>query len=115
MGDAMSLDGIRMYVSSTAEQGVVSFETRIHFIQKGPRVLGRYSGGSIGRGYLIGRLTGSALAFRYAQREASGEIHGGRSVCDVDRTADGRIRIVEHFTWSTRAGSGTNVFDEIVD
>jgi hypothetical protein len=33
----------------------------------------------------------------------------------VDRTADGRIRIVEHFTWSTRAGSGTNVFDEIVD
>ena len=110
----MNLDGIRMHVSSAAEQGVVSSETRIHFIQKGPRVLGRYRGGSIGRGYLIGRLTGGELNFRYAQREASGEIHGGRSVCEVDRTADGRIRIVEHFTWRTRAGSGTNVFEEIV-
>lgn len=110
----MNLDGIRMHVSATAEQGVVSSETRIHFIQKGPRVLGRYRGGRIGRGYLIGRLTGSELTFRYAQREESGEIHGGRSVCDVDRTVDGRIRIVEHFTWRTRAGSGTNVFEEIV-
>jgi hypothetical protein len=110
----MNLDGIRMYVSSAAEQGVVSSETRIHFIQKGPRVLGRYRGGSIGRGYLIGRLTGGELNFRYTQREASGEIHGGRSVCEVDRTADGRVRIVEHFTWRTRAGSGTNVFEEIV-
>jgi hypothetical protein len=111
----MDLDGVRMYVSTTAEQGVVSSETRIHFTQKGPRVLGRYSGGRIGRGCLVGRLTGSELAFRYAQREASGEIHGGRSICEVGRTAEGRIRIVERFAWSTRAGSGTNVFDEIVE
>jgi len=114
-GAAMNLDGVTMFVSSTAEQGVVSSETRIRFAQRGPRVLGRYSGGSVARGCLIGRLTGSELVFRYAQREASGEIHGGRSVCEVDRLADGRIRIVEHFQWSTRAGSGTNVFEEIAE
>jgi hypothetical protein len=45
--------------------------------------------------------------------EASGEIHGGRSVCEVDRGPDGRIRIVEHFTRNTRSGSGTNVFEEM--
>jgi hypothetical protein len=29
------------------------------------------------------------------------------------RLADGRIRIFEHFSWTSRAGSGTNVFEEI--
>jgi hypothetical protein len=33
-------------------------------------------------------------------------------VCEVLYQADGRARIVEQFTWRTREGSGTNVFDE---
>ena len=111
----MNLDGMRMYVRSTAPGGVVSSETRLHFVQKRARVLGRYQGGAVTRGCLVGSLSGPELVFRYAQREATGEIHAGRSVCEVDRLPDGRVRIVEHFAWSTRAGSGTNVFDEIVD
>lgn len=109
----MNLDGLVMYVSSTAERGVVDADTRLRFRQTGSRVLGRYSGGAVTRGVLVGRLTGTQLAFRYAQVEASGEIHGGRSRCDVERHADGRTRIVEHFTWRTRHGSGTNTFDEL--
>jgi hypothetical protein len=109
----MNLDRVVMYVSSTAEQGVVGAGTRLRFTQKGSRVMGRYSGGAISRGCLVGTLSGSQLVFRYAQVEASGEIHGGRSVCEVERRPDHRIRIVEHFAWSTRAGCGTNVFEEI--
>jgi hypothetical protein len=109
----MNLDGMAMYVSSTADQGVVGSDTRLHFRQKGSRVLGRYSGGAVSRGCLVGRLAGSRLVFRYAQVEASGEIHGGTSSCEVQRRRDGRTRIVEHFTWRTRPGSGTNVFDEL--
>ena len=109
----MNLDGRRMYVSSTAERGVVGTDTRLHFIQKGSRVLGRYSGGAIARGYLIGDLTGAELVFRYVQREASGDVHAGRSTCEVLLRDDGSLRIVEHFRWSTREGSGTNVFDEL--
>lgn len=86
---------------------------RLEFRQKGSRVSARYRGGAIRHGYLIGRIEGSQLTFRYAQVEASGEIHGGRSVCDVERLADGRTRMHEHFTWRTRPGSGTNVFDEV--
>jgi hypothetical protein len=104
-----------MSVSATSTQGVVGAETHLHFHQKGPRVLARYAGGGVDRGRLVGRLSGSELVFRYAQREASGAIHGGQSVCEVVRLPGGRLRIVEHFTWSTRAGSGTNVFDEIID
>ena len=108
----MSIDGLVMYVSATAERGVVDSDTRVHFRQKGSRVLGRYGGGAVVRGCLVGHLTGSRLVFRYAQVEASGAIHGGSSVCEVVSHVDGRTRILEHFTWRTRSGSGTNVFDE---
>jgi hypothetical protein len=110
----MNLDRVVMYVSSTAEHGVVGAGTRLRFTQKGARVRGRYSGGAISRGCLVGTLSGAQLVFRYAQVEASsGEIHGGSSVCEVERRADQRLRIVEHFAWRTRAGCGTNVFEEI--
>lgn len=108
----MNLDGLVMHVSSTAEQGVVGTGTRLHFQQKGRRVFGRYGGGAVRRGCLVGRLSGTRLLFRYAQVEVSGEIHGGTSACELVRRPSGRIRILEHFTWRTRTGSGTNVFDE---
>ncbi len=53
-------------------------------------------------------------AFRYAQRERDGSIHGGRSMCDLAQH-EGRTRVIEHFAWTTRAGSGENVFDEVID
>ncbi len=108
----INLDGVEMYVSSTAADGVVGAGTRLRFQQRGSRLLGRYDGGAIGRGCLVGRLAGASLAFRYAQVEASGQVHAGRSVCEVFRTASGALRLVEHFAWTTREGRGTNTFDE---
>ncbi len=113
MADPISLDGVTMYVSSTASNGVVGAQTRLRFRQYGTRVLGRYEGGSIRRGCLVGRVSDERLAFRYAQVESSGEIHGGRSNCEITALASGRLRIVERFSWSTRDGSGANVFDEV--
>ncbi len=110
----MTLDGVTMYVSSTAANGVVDADTRLRFGQRGDRVIARYRGGKVERGVLVGRLAGAALTFRYAQRERDGTIQGGQSWCDVQERA-GRIRIVEHFEWSTRAGAGVNVFDEVPD
>lgn len=108
----MNLDGLTMYVSHTANQGVVGADTFLHFIQKGTRVVARYSGGSIKRGCLVGEIEGEALTFRYAQVEASGVVHGGSSVCEIVTLDDGRTRIIEHFTWRTRTGFGDNIFDE---
>lgn len=109
----MNLDGRVMSVSTTASQGVVDSSTLLRLRQNGDRIFGRYGGGSVRRGYLVGEIEGHRLAFRYAQVEDSGEIHGGSSVCDVLCLADGRARILEHFAWRTREGSGTNVFDEV--
>ena len=108
----INLDGLEMRVAITAATGVVGSETRLLFVQRGNHVAARYSGGAVARGWLVGRLRGSELVCRYVQREESGATHGGRSVCQVEHLSNGRIRIVEHFTWRTRSGSGTNVFEE---
>ena len=109
-----NFDGLTMFVSSTATNGVVDTATRLYFRQIGDRVIARYAGGNVLRGLLVGRGGGERLAFRYAQRERDGSIQGGRSTCDVIQH-EGRTRIIEHFTWTTRAGSGANVFDEVID
>jgi hypothetical protein len=109
----MNLDGLSFQVRATASVGVVSTDTRLHLIQRGPRIFGRYKGGSIVRGCLVGQVSGYALTFRYVQRERDGGIHGGRSNCVLEVLSDGRLCIHEHFTWKTRDGAGTNVFEQV--
>jgi hypothetical protein len=102
-----------MFVSSTADNGVVSGDTCLVFTQRGTRVAARYSGGRITRGWLVGQWVDNTLDFRYAQREDGGAIHAGHSECSVQELPDGRLQLVEHFAWSTRPGSGVNVFEEL--
>src|SRR4029077_415253 len=83
---AIDLDGVTMLVSTTDDVGVVDAGTRVAFRQRGDRVLARYGGGRIARGVLVGGGDGAVLTFRYLQVEDSGEIHGGRSTCDVGTT-----------------------------
>ena len=109
----MNLDGTRFRVSASAEQGIVSAETCLQLCQRGSRVLGRYAGGSIRRGCLVGAWSGATLRFRYAQYEGTGHVHGGHSVCTLEVLPTGRLRLHEHFTWETRSGSGTNTFDQV--
>lgn len=109
----INLDGLTMLVSQTAADGVVGSDTRLYFSQRGDRVFARYFGGRVSRGWLVGRYAGDKLTFRYAQREDGNGIHGGTSVCEVRRLETGRAQIIEHFQWSTRAGSGVNVFAEV--
>jgi hypothetical protein len=79
----ISLDGLRMHVSATASNGVVGAETVLQFVQRGDRVVARYAGGRVERGWLVGRVAGQELHFRYAQREGGEAIHGGASRCEV--------------------------------
>ena len=68
----VNLDGLKMHVTTTATNGVVASGTRLSFVQRGNHVAARYSGGAVGRGWLVGRLRGSELEFRYAQRAQDG-------------------------------------------
>ncbi len=111
--ELISLHGMRMNVISSAKGGVVSSETVFEFEQKQAVVSARYRGGQIIDGYLIGRIEGGILDFRYVQTDDQGNLDSGRSWAEFDRSEDGRLRLVEHFQWATRPGGGTNIFEEI--
>lgn len=110
---AISLDGVRMHVVSTAQAGVVNADTYFKFAQQGSVVSAKYSGGKIELGYLVGVIANDSLQFRYAQLETSGKLDGGSSVCELTMTPEGKLRLVERFTWESREGSGVNVFEEV--
>jgi hypothetical protein len=65
------------------------------------------------RGCLVGHMMGDKLSFQYSQREREGGIRGGRSSCVLETLPDGRVRMHEHFTWATRKGTGTNIFEQV--
>ena len=109
----MNLDGLSFQVSATATAGVVSSDTRLALVQRGSQIFGRYRGGSIQRGCLVGSIVGHTMRFRFSQRETRGGIHGGHSICLLEFLSDGRLRIREHFTWKTREGAGVNVFHQV--
>ena len=109
----LSLNGVRMRVVSTAEGGEVNTETLFEFAQDGSVVSARYAGGKVRLGYLVGTMSVEVLHFRYAQVDNAGRLDGGHSTCEIGRMANGRIRLVEHFVWDSREGSGTNVFEEV--
>jgi len=113
MDPSISLNGIQMRVVSTAKVGVVSAETLFTFTQEGPVVSAHYAGGKVRLGYLVGIVSAERLYFRYAQLDVEGRLDGGRSTCEVMRTPDGRIRLLEHFQWESCEGTGTNVFEEV--
>lgn len=108
-----SLDGRRMRTVATASDGEVNADTLFSFAQEGTTVWARYSGGRVRLGYLVGNLVAARLLFRYAQVDRHGDVHGGRSACDVTVLPDGRVRLLEQFQWESREGSGTNIIEEI--
>jgi hypothetical protein len=109
----LTLAGVRMTVSNSDAHSVVNTSTVLTFEQQGNVVSARYRGGEIVDGYLIGLLEGWSLHFRYVQADRSGRLDAGVSEGVLDRQADGRLRLVEHYQWLTRPERGTNTFEEI--
>lgn len=110
---ALSLDGVRMRAVGTDDAGQVDSRTLFLFSQRGSIVSARYSGGAVELGYLVGHVIANRLAFRYCQVDQRGEVHGGRSSCEIGRLADGRIWLREHFRWESREGGGTNMLEQV--
>jgi hypothetical protein len=102
-----------MTVAESEAQSVVNASTVFTFEQRGNVVSARYRGGEVVDGYLIGHLEGWLLHFRYVQADRSGRLDSGVSEGVLDRLADGRLRLIEHYQWLTRPERGTNTFEEI--
>jgi RimJ/RimL family protein N-acetyltransferase len=111
--DALYLDGLMLRATSIAPDSVVSLETCLILKEQDGAVSGDYSGGQIRAGRLFGRREDRELHFHYVQVELDGSVHAGSSRADMDFGPDGRMRLSEHYKWSTRPGSGINVFEEV--
>lgn len=112
---AISLDGIKMNVVKTAENGVVNQDTIFTFSQKEDVVSAVYQGGKIVKGFLVGKLSpNNELDFSYCQMQLDGKLDNGVSHCQLSRNEKGKITLTEHFEWKSRPGEyGTNVFQEL--
>ena len=108
----MNLNNIHMNVIETAGNGVVNHKTIFRFTQKEQTVTAEYAGGQVVKGFLLGKLKGDKLSFKYAQEHTDGKVVGGQSTCEVMRHPDGALGLVEHFDW--HQGRGKNVFKELV-
>jgi hypothetical protein len=109
----MNLHGRKMRCVQTAPSGMVGRDTIFSFSQTGNCVEAHYAGGRITTGYLVGIIDQGELSFRYCQISDKVRIDGGASQCRVEQSTDGRIRIVESFTWESQSGSGVNIFEEV--
>ena len=108
-----SLDGRVFRSAAAVEGGEVDADTVFRFRQDGDLIHATYSGGTIRLGFLVGRIRGDRLDFRYAQLNASGETSTGHSADRIEALPDGRVRLHETWTWESRSGSGTSVLEEV--
>ena len=108
-----SLENMTMRVVQTSPLGVINQQTLFHFRQKKNRVLARYAGGRIDRGYLLGEVQGNHLQFRFVQLQSDGRLDHGKSNCQIIRSEEGKVRLTEHFSWGSRKGTGQNIMEEI--
>ena len=111
--DELSLDDVVMRTIETSEAGSLSADTLFLFEQSGAIVRGRYEGGPIVAGTLVGELTGGFLEFTFSQIERGGEMVNGKSTCLVSRK-DHLLTLKESFTWyESNRPPGVNLMQEI--
>ena len=110
----ISLDNVKMNVIQTAPNGIVNELTIFTFSQNDDFVSATYCGGKIFKGYLVGKIDANKLLFSYCQLQVDGKIDNGQSECDIAFGDDGKIKLIEHFTWTSKNNeTGVNVFQEL--
>jgi hypothetical protein len=113
--DQLSLNGVKMNVIKTADNGIVNHDTIFRFSQKENVVSAEYQGGKILKGFLVGKLqTQNQLEFSYCQLQRDGKLDNGLSLCQLSKNKEGKLILIEHFEWKSRPGEfGTNIFQEL--
>ena len=112
--DSFDLDNVQMNVVQTAPNGVVNHETIFTFSQQDNQVQAAYYGGKVAKGFLIGVLEKEILNFSYCQLQTDGILDNGISKAQLSVTAEGKLRLTEHFEWKSRPGErGTNIFEQL--
>jgi hypothetical protein len=99
----------------TTENGEVDAATVFHYRQQDDVVWATYAGGGVQLGTLVAAVDAAGrLDMRYAHVNAEGHLMTGECLSTPERLPDGRLRLTEHWRWTSGDMSeGTSVVEEI--
>ena len=110
--EVFSLEDRYFTVVSNSDTGEVSDQTIFSYHQKGDIIWAEYSGGSIIKGFLLGRIDeNNNLSFDYRHINTDGESKSG-SCNSEPRYENGKLRFYEKWKW-TDGYEGTSVIEEL--
>ncbi len=109
-----NLNDKRFTAKENSESGEVSSGTVFHYYQESNLIWADYSGGSILKGQLIGRvLTKNTFEIRYQHINQAGEIKTGYCKTIVSKSPKG-LQLDEKWEWTSGGkGKGTSVLVEL--
>lgn len=98
----INYDGRHFRGLSNTDNGEVGGDTEFVYRQEGTRLTGRYAGGDIVHGDLLGTVgEDGSLEFCYHHINADGELMAGRCRSLPETDADGRLVLRESWQWLT--------------
>lgn len=96
----------RKFITTGNEQGVSGGDTVFHYFSDSRVITGRYAGGRILEGQLIGRATSAdTIEMRFQCITTDGELLSGASTGRISRNEEGYLEL--HFDWAWLTGEGT--------
>jgi hypothetical protein len=107
-----SLNG-RTFGVTDSGGGIATTDATFRYSEEDDLVTATYEGGTIRKGFLVGRRTGDSLEFRYVQLHHDGSTATGHCHTRLVLLDDERVRLNESWAWDSRPGSGNSVADEL--
>ncbi len=90
----------KKFVTTKNKNGLSSNETIFHYSQSGSKITGKYSGGSILEGFIIGKQTEDAnIELLYQCLTVEGELKAGESKGTISTTENGKLKLVFDWNW----------------
>ncbi|HKK89403.1 MAG TPA: hypothetical protein VJ917_11195 [Saprospiraceae bacterium] len=90
----------KKFVTIENESGLSSDETIFHYSQIGNTIIGKYKGGAILEGQIIGKQTqDSKIELLYQCLTTEGELKAGESKGIISKTENGKLKLEFHWNW----------------
>ncbi len=97
----------KRFVTAQNSQGLSSNETTFHYHQQKEIITATYEGGSIQKGFIVGKQTGmNQIKLLYNCVTTEGKLLAGESSGMVSKNAEGRLQINLDWKWLNGDQSG---------
>lgn len=90
----------KIFVTKENKNGLSSNETIFHYFQDGNFITGKYKGGSIAEGSIIGKcIEGFKIELLYQCLTTDGELKAGESKGTISKAENGKLKLEFDWNW----------------